>query len=62
LAELSVLVHSGSGEFARYPLVACQRTGAVSRLGKSLAEFFGVERRVLTLNWKTRRRLQAERG
>jgi hypothetical protein len=62
LAELSVLVHSGSGEFARYPVVACQRTGAVSRLGKSLAEFFGVERRVLTLNWTMRRRLKAERG
>jgi hypothetical protein len=62
LAELSVLVRAGDGEIARYPVIACQRTGAVRRLGESLAEFFGVERRVLTLNWRTRRRLKAERG
>jgi hypothetical protein len=62
LAELSVLVRAGNGEIARYPVIACQRTGAVRRLGESLAEFFGVERRVLTLNWRTRRRLKAERG
>jgi hypothetical protein len=61
LAELSVLVRAGNGEVARYPVIACQRTGAVRRLGESLAEFFGVERRVLTLNWRTRRRLKAER-
>jgi hypothetical protein len=62
LAELSVLARSGNGELARYPLIACQRTGIVRRLGESLAEFFGVERRVLTLNWRTRRRLKAEQG
>jgi hypothetical protein len=60
LAELSVLVRAGNGEIARYPVIACQRTGAVRRLGESLAEFFGVERQVLTLNWRTRRRLKAE--
>src|SRR5262249_4487240 len=62
LAELSVLVRTGNGEIARFPVIACQRTGAVRRLGESLAEFFGVERRVLTLDWRTRRRLKAERG
>jgi hypothetical protein len=62
LAELSVLVRTGTGESARYPVIACQRTGAVRRLGESLARFFGVERRVLTLNWRARRSLQAERG
>jgi hypothetical protein len=62
LAELTVLVRIGNGEIARYPVIACQRTGAVRRLGESLAEFFGVERRVLTLNWTTRRRLRAGRG
>jgi hypothetical protein len=62
LAELSVLVRTGNGEIVRYPVIACQRTGTVSRLGESLAEFFGVERRVLTLNWRTRTRLKAERG
>ena len=62
LAELSVLVRTGNGAIARYPVIACQRTGAVRRLGGSLAEFFGVERRALTLNWRTRRRLKAERG
>ncbi len=62
LAELSVLVRAGNGEIARYPVIACQRTGDVRRLGEALAEFFGVERRVLTLNWRTRRRLKAERG
>src|SRR5262249_49707403 len=58
LAELSVLVRTGNGVIARYAVIACQRTGAVRRLGEALAEFFGVERRVLTLNWATRRRLQ----
>ena len=43
-------------------MIACQRTGAVRRLGESLAQCFGVERRVLTLNWRTRWRLKAERG
>ena len=62
LAELSVLVRTGKSEIARYPVVACQRTGAVRRLGESLAEFFSVERRVLTLNRRTRKRLNAERG
>jgi hypothetical protein len=62
LAELSVLVRTRNGEIARYPVIACQRTGAVRRLGESLAEYFGVERRVLTLNWRMRRRLKAERG
>jgi hypothetical protein len=62
LAELSVLVRTGNGEIARYPVIACQRTGAVRRLGESLAGLFGVERRVLTLNWRARRRLKAERG
>src|SRR5262249_13384383 len=62
LAELSVLVRTGNGEIARYPVIACQRTGAVRRLGESLAEFLGVERRVLTLNWRTRRRLKVEQG
>jgi hypothetical protein len=57
LAELTVLVRTASGEVDRYPVIACQRTGAVRRLGKALAEFFGVERRVLTLNRRTRRRL-----
>jgi hypothetical protein len=61
LAELSVLVRAGDGEIARYPVIACQRAGAVRRLGASLAAFFGVERRVLTLNWGTRRRLKAGR-
>jgi hypothetical protein len=62
LAELSVLVCTGNGKIARYPVIACQRTGAVRRLGESLAEFFGVECRVLTLNRRTRRRLNTERG
>jgi hypothetical protein len=62
LAELSVLVRTGNGEIARYPVIACQRTDAVRRLGESLAEFFGVERRALPLSWRTRRRLKAERG
>jgi hypothetical protein len=62
LAELSVLVRAGDGKVARYSVIACQRTGVVRGLGKSLAEFFGVERRVLRLDWRTRRRLKAERG
>jgi hypothetical protein len=62
LAELSVLVRAGCGEVTRYPVITCLRTGAVSRLGESLAEFFGVQRRVVTLNWRTRRRLKVERG
>jgi hypothetical protein len=62
LAELSVLVRTGRGDAVRYSVVACMRTGAVTRLGESLAEFFGVERRLLKLNWRTRRRLKAERG
>src|SRR5262245_40305456 len=36
LAELSVLVSTERGEVARYPVVACLRTGAVHRLGESL--------------------------
>jgi hypothetical protein len=60
LAELSVLVRAARGEVTRYPVLTCLRTGAVSRLGESLAEFFGVERRVVTLNWRTRRRQRAE--
>src|SRR5262249_42405649 len=62
LAELSVLVRAENGEIARDPVIGCQRTGTVRRLGESLAEFFGVERRELTLNWRARRRLKAERG
>jgi hypothetical protein len=62
LAELSVLARTRNGAIARYPVIACQRTGAVRRLGESLARFFGVERRALTLNWRARRRLKAERG
>jgi hypothetical protein len=62
LAELSVRASIGNGEIVRYPVIACQRTGAVRRLAESLAQFFGVERRVLTLNWRTRKRLKAERG
>jgi hypothetical protein len=50
LAGLSVLARTGNGETDRYPVIACQRTGAVRRLGEMLAEFFGVERRALTLN------------
>ena len=61
LAELSVLARTADSETARYPVIACQRTGAVRRLGESLAGLFGVERRVLTLNWRARRRLKAER-
>jgi hypothetical protein len=59
LAELSVLVRTGNGEIARYPVIACLRTAAVRRLGESLAGFFGVERRVLTLSRRTRWRLKA---
>jgi hypothetical protein len=62
LAELSVLARTGNGEIARYPVIACQHTGSVRRLGESLARFFGVERRVLTLNWRARRRLKSARG
>jgi hypothetical protein len=58
LAELSVLVRAGPGEVTRYTVLTCLRTGAVTKLGKSLAEFFGVERRVVRLNGKTRRRLR----
>jgi hypothetical protein len=58
LAELSVLARTADSETARYPVIACQRTGAVRRLGKLLAEFFGVEHQVVTLNWRTRRRLK----
>jgi hypothetical protein len=50
LAELSVLVRARDGKLARYPVIACQHTGAVRRLGEALAEFFGVECRVLQTN------------
>jgi hypothetical protein len=53
---------TGNGKIVRYAVIACQRTGAVRALGESLAEFFGVERRTLTLNWITRRHLKAERA
>jgi hypothetical protein len=62
LAELSVLARAGNGKIVRYPVIACQRTGAIRGLGESLAEFFGVERRTLTLNWRMRRHLKAERA
>jgi hypothetical protein len=56
LAELSVLGRTESGEIARYPVLIPSRT----RLARSLAEFFGVEYGVLTLDWKTRGRLHAQ--
>jgi hypothetical protein len=48
LAELSVLVRAVGSEEVRYPVITCLRTGAVSRLGESLAAFFGIEHRILT--------------
>jgi hypothetical protein len=62
LGELSVLVSTDHGELARYPVITCLRTGAVTKVGKVLADFFGVERRFLKVNWKTRRRLRTEGG
>jgi hypothetical protein len=62
LAELSVLARTVNGEIARYPVIACQRTGTVHRLGGTLAEFFGAERLVLRLNRRTQSRLKAEQG
>jgi hypothetical protein len=60
LAELSVLVSIAPGEVARYPAITCMRTGKIGRLAAVLADFFGVDRRVLKLNWQARRRLRAE--
>jgi hypothetical protein len=60
LAELSVLVSTPDGMLARYPVLTCMRTGPVTRLGQALADFFGVERRLLRLDWRTRRRLRAQ--
>jgi hypothetical protein len=60
LAELSVLVSTGSGEAARYPVITCMRTGAVERLAEALATFFGVERQLLKMDWRARRRRRAE--
>jgi hypothetical protein len=61
LAELSVLVSTGSGEVARYPVITCLRTGAVTRLAETLAAFFGVERQLVKMDWKARRRSRAEK-
>jgi hypothetical protein len=62
LGELSVLASTDHGEIVRYPVITCLRTRAVTKVGNVLADFFGVERRFLKVNWKTRRRLTAERG
>jgi hypothetical protein len=61
LAELSVLVRTDRGEVARYPVLTCLHTRALTRLAGTLAEFFGVKRRLLRLNWRTRRRLRTEK-
>jgi hypothetical protein len=59
VGELSVLVRSTDGEFARYPILMCERTARVRSVAKALAEFFAVEHRILKLNWRARRRLKA---
>jgi hypothetical protein len=59
LAELSVLASAGSGEVARYPVLCCLRTDAVTRLADILTAFFGVERQRLKLGWRERRRRRA---
>jgi hypothetical protein len=60
LRELSVLVRSDSGGFVRYPVITSSG-GDVSRWAKYLAEFFGVDRRLLKLNWWARGRLNEKR-
>jgi len=60
LRELSVLIRSDSGGFVRYPVIISSG-GDVSRWAKYLAEFFGVDRRLLKLNWWERRRLNEKR-
>lgn len=48
MAELSVLCHEGSGEIFRYSVVAVSGdTKTVSRIGETLASFFGVEYRAI---------------
>jgi hypothetical protein len=59
LRELSVLVRSEDGVFARCPVLTTD-AGDVGRLAQEIAEFFGVHRRVLKLNWRKRRQLKAE--
>jgi hypothetical protein len=59
MGELSVLVRAGSDAIARHPVVTCMRTDTVARLAQTLAGFFGVERQLLKLDWRTRRRLRA---
>jgi hypothetical protein len=61
LGELTVMVRDEQGRTVRLPVVASQQTGAVSRVGKALADFFSVERRLLRLDWKTRRQWARER-
>jgi hypothetical protein len=59
LSELSVLVNTDHGEIARYPVITCMRIRLVTRIAITLADFFGVERRLLKVNEKTRKRLAA---
>ena len=60
VGELSVLVESEHEKLARYPILTCERTEFATRVVQGLAEFFGVGRRLLKLDWRTRRRLKAE--
>ncbi len=61
LGELSVLASTDHDKIARYPVITCMRIRAVTRIALALADFFGVERRFLKVNEKTRRRLAAEK-
>jgi hypothetical protein len=61
LGELSVLATTDHGEIARYPVITCMRISAVTRIAMTLADFFGVERRLLKVNEKTRRYLAAQK-
>jgi hypothetical protein len=58
--ELSVLVHLPNKQIARHPVVIGDSARKISRLGETLATFFQVERRVLKLDRKTRKQMEAD--
>jgi len=60
LRELSVIVRTDGGGYIRYPVITSSG-GDVSRWAKHLAEFFGVDRRLLKSNWWERGRLNEMR-
>jgi hypothetical protein len=61
IAELIVLVNGTAETWELLSVICCARTDKVGQVGELLSDFFGVERRIIKLNWRTRQQLRAGR-